>query len=169
MNDSHIPENNNVEHAPEVEQAAVDTTAQELQQAKERLSYLMAEFDNYKRRTEKERIVWMDLARKDMVVDFLPIVDNLESALGYHAGSSEADEKNLRNGVELIYKSFQKVLAKNKVEEVPSQKTFDPEKHEALMTVESADHESGDIETVLEKGFTFKGAVVRPAKVSVAQ
>ena len=160
MNDSHIPENN-IENSPEVEQTIVDTSAKELQQAKERLTYLMAEFDNYKRRTEKERIVWMDLARKDMVVDFLPIVDNLESAL--------SDEKNLKNGVELIYKSLQKILTKNKVEEVPFQKTFDPEKHEALMTVESADHESGDIVTVLEKGFTFKGSVVRPAKVSVAQ
>ncbi len=160
MNDSHIPENN-IENSPEVEQTIVDTSAKELQQAKERLTYLMAEFDNYKRRTEKERILWMDLARKDMVVDFLPIVDNLESAL--------SDEKNLKNGVELIYKSLQKILTKNKVEEVPFQKTFDPEKHEALMTVESADHESGDIVTVLEKGFTFKGSVVRPAKVSVAQ
>ncbi len=169
MNDSHIPENNNTENPSEIEQAVVDTTVKELQQAKERLSYLMAEFDNYKRRTEKERIVWMDLARKDMIVDFLPVVDNLESALGYHRGSSEGEEQNLRNGVELIYKSFQKVLAKNKIEEIPIQKTFDPEKHEALMTVESSDHESGDIVTVLEKGFTFKGAVIRPAKVSVAQ
>ena len=168
MNDSHIPENNG-ENTPEIEQVSPDVTTKELQQARERLNYLMAEFDNYKRRTEKERIVWMDLARKDMVLDFLPIVDTLESALSHDYSFSNSDEKSLRNGVELIYKSLQKVLAKNKVEEIPFQKTFDPEKHEALMVVESADHESGNVVAVLEKGFSFKGSVIRPGKVSVAQ
>lgn len=167
MNEPHIPENNEPENNEVKLQQ--EKSAQELTQAKERLAYLMAEFDNYKRRTEKERIAWMDMARKDIIIDFLSLVDDLERAASFEGQSLESDEKTLKNGVDLMYKSLQKTLEKYKVEEIPFQKNFDPEQHEAIMTVEVPDHASGEVVAVLQKGFKYKGAVLRPAKVSVAQ
>jgi len=135
--------------------------AQELEALKQSYGYLQADFANYKRRTEQDRIAWMDIAKKELLFDLLSIVDDFDRALTY--------QSNMQDGLELIYKSCKKLLEKYKVQEISFQKNFDPEKHEALMTVESPDCASGDIVAYVQKGFMYKDTVLRPAKVSVAQ
>ncbi len=147
-------------------EASQELLVKELEEVKARLAYLMAEFDNYKKRTEKERISWVENRQKEILEDLLPIVDDFDRALA-HSGNQE--EKNLRNGLELTHKSLLKLLTAYSVEELPAQKEFDPEKHEALLTVESAEHSSGEIVAILQKGYLYKNSVLRPAKVSVAQ
>ncbi len=138
----------------------------ELEEVKARFAYLMAEFDNYKRRTEKERISWVENRQKAIFEDLLPIVDDFDRALAH---SNNQGESGLRSGLELTHKSLLKLLAAYSIEELPAQKEFDPEKHEAILTVESADHASGDLVAILQKGYLYKNTVLRPAKVSVAQ
>jgi molecular chaperone GrpE len=114
---------------------------------------------------DREQIQWMQTAQTMVVKDLLTVVDNFERALS----QKTEDTASLYIGIEMIYKSVLNILAKYGVKEFAEYNEFDPEKHEALMHAESADHESGQIVQVLEKGFMIKDKVLRPAKVTVAQ
>ncbi len=118
-----------------------------------------ADLANYKRRTEKEKITWMQMARADLLEKLLPVIDNFDRAL---------DTEEVSEGVKLIYNSFQEYLKDAGVQEV-AYETFDPNLHEALMQVESYKHKAGQVIEVMEKGYRIGGAILRPAKVSVAK
>lgn len=123
-----------------------------------------ADFENYKKRADKERALWATAAQSAVLSDLIAIVDDFDRAF---ASLGQKNESNA--GFELIYKALQKLLEKYGVQEMKEVATFNPEKHEAINQVESADHKSGDIVQVLQKGYTFKNEVLRPAKVSVAK
>lgn len=132
--------------------------------------HLNADFQNYMRRQEKERGMWMHGAQASVFKELLTIVGDFDRALAQGKtteNNQEADQ--VRLGVEMIRASLYKLLAKFEVTEIAQNTVFDPEIHEAIAAVESPDHESGSIVTVIEKGFMFKGQVLRPAKVTVAQ
>lgn len=138
---------------------------QELAQWKDQATRIFADFENFKRRTEREQAQWMQVAQTGVLKDLLSLVDDFDRAL-----AQKTDEtKDLYAGIEMIYASLTKVLNKYDVKEFESYDLFDPEKHEALMRVDSADHEEGYIVQVFEKGFMCKETVLRPAKVSVAK
>ena len=129
---------------------------------KDRCMRTAAEFENFKRRSEKERVQWITNTQASVLTDVLAIVDDFERALAQPADQS-------REGFELIYKSLQKILQKYGVQEIKENTEFDPTLHEAIMQVESADHQAGQIVQVLQKGYRFKEQILRPAKVSVAK
>lgn len=129
---------------------------------KDRCLLTAADFENFKRRSEKERISWITNTQASVLTDVLGIVDDFERALAQPVDQS-------REGFELIYKSLQKILNKYGVQEIKEITEFDPNLHEAIMQVESPDHQSGQIVQVLQKGYRFKEQILRPAKVSVAK
>lgn len=137
-----------------------DLLSEELTKTQEQLKYLTADFDNYRRRTEKEKIQWSIFAQEAILRDFLEIVDDFDRS---------AAELSDKPGFELIQKSCKKMLQKYGVEEMTDVVVFDPNKHEALLSVTDETKEPGTIMQVLQKGYMFKGSVLRPAKVSVVQ
>lgn len=156
--------------ATEYEQKINQLTAQ-LNTLQEKYAYMMADMQNFKNRVEKERIQWATHAQADVIKKLLPIVDNFDRGLQEaekHAQSLGQQNQDI-TGFSMIYKSLLKTLTGLGVELMTDFTVFDPEKHEAVMQVESADHKPDDIVAVLENGYMFKGEVLRPAKVSVAK
>jgi len=142
---------------------------QKLAEANERYVRLMADFDNFRKRAAKERVDAQAYAVEDVIREIIPVVDNLERALAASQEGQSADNvAKIVKGVELTLRMFQGVLGKFGVERITAVgKPFDPNQHEALMQVESADV---DVETVaeeLEPGYVMRGRVVRPARVKV--
>lgn len=128
-----------------------------------------ADFQNFKRRSEKEQALWMQSAQADLLKGLLPIVDDVDRALAEYNKQEQAPENTAWiAGFQMIGLSLHKFLKKSGVEEVDAT-VFDPSKHEAIALVPAADKKQGDIVEVLQKGFIFKGELLRPARVAVAQ
>lgn len=141
----------------------------ELEEWKGRAVRVAADFDNYQKRMEKEKTSWMHVAQSNVFIDLLAIVDDFDRALQQAEKDTTHGTNHLQSGVELIQKNLQKMLEKYGVKEIEQMYTFDPELHEGLVQVDSPDHQTGSIVSVLQKGYTFKNSVLRPAKVSVAR
>jgi molecular chaperone GrpE len=144
----------------------------ELEQIKNKLAVITADFDNSKKRALKERAHWVFNGQKEIIIDLLAIVDDFDRALDSIMPSNEGVTTasiTEREGFNLIRVSLYKMLEKYHVASISTTGIFDPEKHEALVQVESADHPSGTIVQVLQKGFMFNNQIIRPAKVSVAK
>ena len=124
---------------------------------------LMADFQNYKKRVEKEKRDLYSYANEKIMGDLLTVMDNFERALEH-----DADE-NFKEGIEMIFKQLQDVLEKSGLAEIPALgEEFDPNVHSAVMTEETEDYESGKVSGVMQKGYTLNGKVIRPAMVKVA-
>jgi len=139
-------------------------TKQELEETTDRLKRIMAEFENYKKRSSKEREMLYNSLLADIVSSFLPVIDNLEKA-----AEAKTEDENYKQGLELVLKQFKEVLAKFGVEEIKTVgETFDPEVHEAVSSVQ--DETKGEKEIVQEfrKGYKIKTKVIRHAMVVVA-
>lgn len=143
----------------------LDLSKEELKMWKDQALRISADFDNYKKRMDREQASWMQTAQLSVLKDLLPVIDNFDRALVSKTQSNE----EMYAGIEMIYKSVTQVLHKYGVKEFSNYQEFDPEYHEAVMDVESADHQSGQIVQVLEKGFMVKDKVLRPAKVMIAK
>lgn len=131
------------------------------------LQRLKADFDNYRRRMAKEQARWRDLGAGRVVEQILPVLDNLERAVDA-AGDDSAPE-NLRQGVELILRQFHDALGATGLEGIsPENQPFDPRYHEAVARVEEGDHHLDTVVEVFQKGYLYKGIVLRPAMVKVA-
>ena len=143
-----------------------DLLRAEVERMREMYLRKLAEFDNYRKRTERERDEFKNTATEDVIRELLPVIDNFERAL-QHAGDS--DPESFRQGVEMISRQLVDLLQKEGLEEVdPKGGPFDPELHEAVDRVENSEHEPGTVVSVLVKGYTLHGRLVRPAMVSVA-
>lgn len=156
------------EAAESAEQASSDeaaSSAEALTVDSEKYLRLMAEFQNYKRRTEKEKGELFKYASEKLVVQLVEILDNFDRALNQSAGGGEA----FAAGMELIFKQLTDVLEKNGVEEIKALgEDFDPNFHNAVMMEDTTEYESGKVSDVLQKGYTLNGKVVRPSMVKVA-
>lgn len=143
---------------------------EEVATIKQRFMYLNAEFDNYKKRIERERTQWLSAAQNAVFVDLLPIIDNFDRALQeQEKPGMPAEIVTHMAGFELIAKEFHKFLKKYDVIEIEHDLEFNPLYHEALMHVSSETHQSGQVVSILQKGYKHKGQVLRPAKVSVSE
>ena len=152
-----------VEETP-VEETPVDTSAQLLAAAEDKYLRLAAEYDNYRKRTAKEKEQTWTEAKAQTVAAFLPVYDNLERALK-QATTDEAYAK----GVEMTMKGLQDALAKLGVEMIPAQgETFDPNFHNAVMHVDDDSVEDNTIVEVFQQGFKCGEKVIRFAMVKVA-
>jgi molecular chaperone GrpE len=132
---------------------------------------LAADFQNFRKRTERERFERYSEGKKDFAADLLPVLDNFERAIGQDAAvSADSEAGQFLEGMKLIYEQLAGVLAKNGVEEIPSLgEDFDPNLHHAVQQMPSEEHGSGKVMQVLQKGYRMGDKVVRPAMVVVAQ
>ena len=124
-------------------------------------------FQNFKKRVEKEQEEWFALAQANVIKKILPVLDDFELAM--KNVPTEEKENAWLEGFDILFKKFKKVFEDLGVEQIACDDAFDPELHEALMQVESKEYKSGQIVQVLNNGYTFKGKVLRVAKVSVAK
>ena len=125
---------------------------------------LMADFQNYKRRTEKEKNDIYAFANEKIVSELLNVIDNFERALD--AGN---DGDSFVEGMNLIFKQLQGVLEKAGVVEIEALgQDFDPNFHHAVLTEDSTEYESGKVTAVLQKGYLLNNKVIRPTMVKVA-
>lgn len=146
----------------------LDVCKEALSEWQDKYMRLSADFENFKKRIEKDQALLMQTARIHMLVPLLTIIDNFDRAMVHQAAAEVAQLKSWVDGIAMIHTALREFLKKEGVAEV-SYKVFDPLYHEALMQVDAANFVSGDIVEVLEKGYTMNGHVVRPAKVSVAK
>ena len=150
---------------PQDEQAAqIEKLTADLKEKEDRALRLQADFENFRRRTSKEKEELAAVVTQDLLKDMLPLLDNFERAMAAEAKDGEAFQK----GVEMIFTQFTEILKKNGLEhiEVEGQK-FDPNFHQAVMRVQNADMEDDDIAQELQKGYMVKGRVIRPSMVQV--
>lgn len=127
-----------------------------------------AEFENYRKRVERERSELYQHGRDDVLLQFLPVVDNFERALS-SLETSEGDAEALRHGVELIHKQFKDALSKFGLEAVEAVgQTFDPHVHEAVTTEATDKHKENTVIQEFQRGYRIGDRLLRPAKVKVA-
>ena len=137
---------------------------EELDELTDRYKRVMAEFDNYKKRSSKERENLYGSILGDVVEAVLPVLDNLENA-----AKVETKDENYKQGVELVLKQFKDVLKSKGVEEIEAiGTTFDPELHEAVSSVQDESKESQEIVQEYRKGYKFGNKVIRHSMVVVA-
>ena len=158
------------------EESQNDPLAEALAQAEEyKDKYLRAhaDFENAKRRLEKDKANAVSYANESFAKDILAVIDSFENAL---ASIESADEENasevldkMKEGVNLTYEQLKKILEKNHIKEVCCEGEFNPEVHQAIMQVESDEHEAGDVVQVMQKGYTIKDRILRPAMVSTCK
>ena len=153
-----------VEGELEVLRAERDKLAAEKTELYDRLLRKQAEFDNFRRRTERDRSDFLQFAGMDLARELLPVLDDFERAL-----KVECANPNYSKGIELIYQRLSEILKKMGVEPIEAAgKKFDPNLHEAVVRVPT---DEVDDQTVLEefqRGYNFKGKLLRPAMVKVA-
>ena len=157
--------------APEEPKEEVTLAKEELeklqaavQEKEERALRLQADFENFRRRTAKEKEELSAVVTQGILKDMLPLLDNFERAMAAEA----KDIDSFKQGVEMIFKQFGEVLVQNGLEhiEVEGQK-FDPNFHQAVMRVENPELEDETIAQELQKGYMVKGRVIRPSMVQV--
>lgn len=161
--EAEINDENNI-----LENKVADLEAQLAKEKKEYL-FLMAEFDNFRKRTLKEKSEIIRNAGENVLKGLLPIMDDFER--GLKAAESSDDTEAMKEGMNLIYNKLKKYLAQNGVKEFdPEDDTFDTERHEAISVVPVPDPEKkGKILDTVEKGYTINDKVLRHAKVVVGQ
>lgn len=153
-----------VEKEETTEKSEMQSKQQEIDELTDRYKRILAEFENYKKRSQKEREGLYNSILGDIVEVILPILDNLENAV-----KVETSDENYKKGVELVLKQFQDVLKAKGVEEIKALgETFDPELHEAVSSVQ--DDSKGEKEIVQEyrKGYKIGTKIVRHSMVVVA-
>ena len=169
-----LEENNNEEVEKEVEEQEIseetklkDTILlqkEQLDEQEDRLKRLMAEFDNFKKRSTKEREGMYNSLVSDIFTSLLPVVDNLENAV-----NTETADEAYKQGVELVLKQFKDVLVANGVQEIEAVgMTFDPELHEAVASVVDETLGEKTIKEVYRKGYKIGSKVIRHSMVVVA-
>jgi molecular chaperone GrpE len=149
-------------------QAQIESMTQERSALYDQLLRRQAEFENYRRRIDRERSESYARARAEVVLELLPVVDNFERAIS-SLEKSGGDAESLRHGVELIHKQFKDALTKFGLEPVESVgQAFDPHVHEAV-TIEPTDkHKENTVIEEFQRGYKLGEKLLRPAKVKVA-
>lgn len=161
------PESGAVEFELDVEDQVSDAEKlqEEIDHLREMYLRKLAEFDNFRKRVERERLEREKTAGEDVIRDLVPVIDNFERALGH---ASESSHEALEQGVGMIAKQLLEVLEKRGLEIFdPTGEVFDPESQEAIQRVEDSDLPPGTVAWVLVKGFRFGGRLLRPAMVGV--
>jgi molecular chaperone GrpE len=149
---------------PGVSAAEYDQLKSERDQLVDRLARLQAEFENARKRAEREKVEFRDYATGSVVEQFLPVLDNFELAL-----KSTGTAQQLRHGVELIVKQMEEILAKMQVSPVAAVgEPFDPRLHEALGSVERDDLPDQHVAEEIRRGYRLRERLLRPAMVRVA-
>ena len=162
-----------VEEAVEKEESLEDKIAKleaQLKESEDRYLRVHADFENIKKRLEREKYQAIDYASEKFAKDLLAPIDTLEMALQSANANLDAAELlgKLKEGIELTIKNFVTTFEKHNISKIDTDGEFDPNVHNAVMQVDSADHESGQIVAELQKGYMLKDRLLRPSMVSIA-
>lgn len=165
-------ENNSEESIKDEESESQDTKIKELEKLandnEEKYLRLYAEFENYKRRIQKENQINATYKAQGVLTDILPSIDNIERALQLE-GDDESF-KSLQKGVQMVHESLLRALKDNGLEEILAEgKEFDPNLHQAVVQDDNPDFKSGEVTQELQKGYKLKDRVLRPSMVKVNQ
>jgi molecular chaperone GrpE len=166
----HTSEMNAQESSPNVgENASVENISAEIEEWKDRYLRLASDFDNYKKRTLREKEQMIQFANEKLLLAFMPVIDDLIRTL--KAAEKTDNLESIRSGIALVYKNFVNALEKESVIAVPSVgEVFNSDFHEAIASTPATDeYPQGVIVDEVEKGYTFHGKVIRFAKVVVAE
>ncbi|MBN2895133.1 MAG: nucleotide exchange factor GrpE [Campylobacterales bacterium] len=176
MANEEINEVQESEEQPQVE-AAEPTSEDEIVRLKAELSAMQdkyarvhADFDNIKKRLEREKYQALEYAQEKFAKDLVPVIDSLEGAINAAKSGNAAEGllEKLIEGVELTMKQFLSVLEKHGITQVGMDEAFDPNIHHAISQVDSPDHESGAIVNTFQKGYRYKERTLRDAMVVIA-
>ena len=149
-------------------QAELDQTKNQAEEYYTHLQRLQAEFDNYRKRTQKEKEDFAKYASERVVEGLLPVLDNFERAV--EASKTTQDMKSFSQGVEMIFKQLQGILAKEGLAAIEAVgQPFDPNLHEAVLQVDSEDYPESTVVEELQKGYYLKEKVIRPSMVKVSR
>jgi molecular chaperone GrpE len=161
------PDDENLNRESAAAEAEVAKLASDLNDLRETLMRRQADFDNYRKRIEKERSEDTRRATARVIESLIPIIDGFEHALAAHREAAEYE--SYRKGFELIYKQLVENVTRLGVERLdPLGKMFDPHLHQAMDRTETVDHADGQVLQVYQPGYVFHGRVLRPAMVRVA-
>ncbi|MCG2126768.1 nucleotide exchange factor GrpE [Staphylococcus epidermidis] len=165
-------ENNSEESIKDEESESQDTKIKELEKLandnEEKYLRLYAEFENYKRRIQKENQINATYKAQGVLTDILPSIDNIERALQIE-GDDESF-KSLQKGVQMVHESLLRALKDNGLEEILAEgKEFDPNLHQAVVQDDNPNFKSGEVTQELQKGYKLKDRVLRPSMVKVNQ
>ena len=171
MSEEKLEENKELENKKEerneeakTENRELADTKLELEETTDRLKRIMAEFENFKKRSSKEREMLYNSILSDIIASFLPVIDNLEKAV-----EAKTEDEGYKQGVELVLKQFMDVLTKLGVEEILTVgETFDPEIHDAVSSIQDETKGEKEIVQVYRKGYKIGTKVIRHAMVVVA-
>ncbi len=143
-----------------------DALKEKIEELEDRVKRQMAEFDNFRKRSEKEKTMMFGTGARSVIEKILPVVDNFERGLA--SVPDEEKENGFAQGMEMIYKQLMTELEKMEVKPIPAVgEEFNPDFHNAVMQVESEEYESGVIAQELQKGYTYRDSVVRHSMVAV--
>ena len=161
---SHSSESQSADGIDTKKKDAKDALIEELQ---DKVKRQMAEFDNFRKRTEKEKSSMFEMGASDMIKKLLPIVDNFER--GFNSISEEERETPFAKGMDMVYKQTMKMLEDSDVKPIEALgMEFNPELHNAVMHVEDDSVGEGIIVEEFEKGYTYRETVIRHSMVKVA-
>jgi len=162
-----------VETEETVEVDPLEAALAEAAEYKDKYLRAHADFENSKRRLEKDKMNAVSYANESFAKDILAVMDSFENALASIESANEENSSevltNMKEGVNLTFEQLKKILEKNSIKEVDCEGEFDPEVHQAIMQVESDNHEVGDVVQVMQKGYTIKDRILRPAMVSTCK
>ena len=142
----------------------------QLKESEDKYLRVHADFENIKKRLEREKYQAIDYASEKFAKDLLAPIDSLEMALQSANVNLDASELlgKLKEGIELTIKNFNSTFEKHNISKIETDGEFDPNVHNAVMQVDSENHESGQIVSELQKGYMLKDRLLRPSMVSIA-
>ena len=143
-----------------------DASAEKIAELEDRVKRQLAEFENFRNRTEKEKTAMFETGAKSVIEKILPVIDNFER--GFATVEAEDEEDAFVGGMRMVYKQMMTELEAIGVKPIPAVgEQFDPNLHNAVMQVESDELESGTIAQEYQKGYTYRDSVVRHSMVTV--
>lgn len=154
----------------EAAEKALEAARAEARESADRHLRLAAEMDNMRRRHRQEQVDRLQYGNAELITKLLPVLDNFHRALDHAPEDLEGPAEQLRNGLLMVVKQFEDILASEGVTPIETEgKFFDPNLHQAVLAEPSADHEEGQITSELQRGYTLHDRVLRPSMVKVAR
>lgn len=163
-----VSEDLNTETEEGVDQETFHQLEKDFEAAKDKMLRLQAEYDNFRKRTQREKAADLKYKSQDLATELLTVVDNFDRALQVKPDASSIE--SFFDGMQMVYRQLIHALNQAGVEEIETEgETFDPNLHQAVMQVEDDQYESQAIVDTLQKGYRLKDRVIRPAMVKVNQ
>lgn len=164
--DTSKPETQETEVEETEEKDEISSLREEVEAEQNKYLRLLADYDNFKRRTQKDKEIAAKFRSQSLLTDLLPVLDNFERALAVETKSDES--ASLLKGVEMVRNSLLEAVKREGLEEIKAVgEAFDPNFHQAVMQEKDENAEPGIVLQELQKGYTLKGRVLRPAMVKV--